>query len=433
MKNAITVFLFFFSLTGLSQIEDKNEYCLRREKLLIMMDSSSALVMKAANYISQNNYYKQNPDFYYLTGINSPSNYILLSPKGINIGKEVKTTIIFYIKIEDVKDLCLSVNDTLIDSKEFKTILKSLLLSIDKLYYSAPDINITVDWLNGKTHFLDNNMKIRLKESYPELKEIVSAENIIGKLRAIKSEREIALIRKATEITSDGLLAAIKNAKPGVFEYEIQAAIENEFTRQGAMCKGFLSIVGSGNNSTIIHYRENNRKTEPEDLVVMDVGAEYNGYSSDITRTIPISGKFSDAQKEIYQMVLAVQMDCILKVKPGISLYELEDFANNEFKRLGYEDYFIHGLSHPVGLQVHDANSEPVLKPGMVITIEPGLYFDKNDISAPEKYRGNGVRIEDIILVTENGCEILSAKVPKEINEIEKLMSRKKTIVKIKQ
>ena len=426
MKKTITAFLILFSLTGFSQVINEDEYCARRGKVLAMMDSSSALVMKAVNSSSQLDYYKQNPGFYYLTGINSPSNYILMSPKGINIGNQVKTTIIFYSRIENVRDLYLSANDTLIDSKEFKTIFKSILPGVNKLYYSAPDIGISVDWLNDKAHFLDKNMKNSLKESNPDLKKIESADILIGKLRAIKSEQEIALIRKATDITSDGLLAAMKLAKPGIFEYELQAAIEYEFTRQGAMHKGFSSIVGSGNNSTIIHYSKNNRKTENGDLVVIDVGAEYYGYSSDITRTIPISGKFSAAQKEIYQMVLKVQKDCILKVKPGISLIELEKFAYNEIKKLGYEKYYTHGLSHPVGLQVHDVNTEPVLKPGMVITIEPGLYFDINDLSAPEKYRGYGVRIEDIILVTENGCEILSAKVTKEIDEIEKLMNRKK-------
>lgn len=423
MKKILTSVLLFFSLIGFSQVEDSDEYCIRRERVLSTLDSSSALVMKAANASPLHDYYKQDPNYYYLTGIKSPSNYLLICPNGVKVGNTIKRIIVFYSRIENTKNVCLSVNDTIIDIREFKPILKAVLSDINKLYYSAPDITLTVDWLNDKAHFLDKNMKNNLKETYPGLK-IESAENMIGKLRSIKSEQEIALIRKATDITADGLLAAMKITQPGIYEYEIQAAIEYEFTRQGALQKGFSSIVGSGNNSTIIHYSKNTRKAEKGDLVVLDVGAEYNNYSSDITRTIPVSGKFTEAQKEIYQMVLTVQKNCILKTKPGISLAELEKFAYNEFKKLGFERYYTHGLSHSVGIQVHDSNAEPVLIPGMIITIEPGLYFDMNDQSAPEKFRGNGVRIEDIVLITENGCEVLSAKITKEINEIEKLMKR---------
>jgi Xaa-Pro aminopeptidase len=268
-------------------------------------------------------------------------------------------------------------------------------------------------------------MKNGLKAKYPNLK-VESAEFLIGKLREIKSSQEISCIQKASDITADGLISSMKIAKPGVYEYELQAAIEYEYTRKGAMLRGFPSIVGSGLNNLILHYNENSRQTQAGDLVVMDVGAKYQGYSTDITRTIPISGKYSEAQKEIYEMVLKVQKDAIAICKPGLKLTDLEKFARDAFKKLGYDKYFIHGLTHPVGLDVHDISSSDILKPGMVITIEPGLYFPKDDKTAPEKFRGFGIRIEDSILITENGNEVLTKKAPKEIVEIEKLMKKKR-------
>jgi Xaa-Pro aminopeptidase len=281
------------------------------------------------------------------------------------------------------------------------------------------------DWLNDKAYFNEREMKNGLKAKYPNLK-VESAEFLIGKLREIKSSQEISCIQKASDITADGLISSMKIAKPGVYEYELQAAIEYEYTRKGAMLRGFPSIVGSGLNNLILHYNENSRQTQAGDLVVMDVGAKYQGYSTDITRTIPISGKYSEAQKEIYEMVLKVQKDAIAICKPGLKLTDLEKFARDAFKKLGYDKYFIHGLTHPVGLDVHDISSSDILKPGMVITIEPGLYFPKDDKTAPEKFRGFGIRIEDSILITENGNEVLTKKAPKEIVEIEKLMKKKR-------
>jgi len=415
----------FFPITCFAQKAAIDEYQSRREKVISMLDTTQAIVLKAINTAPTANEYIQEHNFYYLTGINSPANILLMSPRGIKIGNKKRNTIIFYADIEDVKSVKLGLNDTILKSAEFKTIFNKLLPKLNKLYYSAPDLILVNDWLSDKAYFMDREMKNRMKSTYPNLK-LESAEFFVGRLRAIKSNQEIEYIRKASNITADGLIAAFKMAKPGVWEYEMQAAVEYEYTRQGAMLRGFPSIIGSGQNNLILHYSDNNCQTKNGDLVVMDVGAKYMGYSSDITRTIPISGKFTEAQKEVYSMVLQVQKDAIAMIKPGLLVNELEMFARNAFKKLGYEQYFIHGLSHPVGLDVHDISVEQVLKPGMVLTIEPGLYFDPNDKNAPEKYKGFGVRIEDTILVTENGYEILSSKVPKEIIDIERLMKKKR-------
>jgi Xaa-Pro aminopeptidase len=410
---------------GFAQIASTDEYLSRREKILSMLDTSSAIVLKAINAAPLANEYIQEHNFYYLTGINSPSNTLLISPKGIKIGNKKKSTIIFYADIEEVKNIQLGANDTLLKSNQFKAIFTKFLPTIKKLYYSAPDLVFYNDWLSDKSYFMEREMKARMKNFYPNL-EIEPAEFFVGKLRSIKSAQEISYIRKASNITSDGLISAMKLAKPGVWEYELQAAIEYEYTRQGAMLRGFTSIIGSGLNNLILHYSDNTRQTQVGDLVVMDVGAKYKGYSTDITRTIPISGKFTDAQKEIYSMVLNVQKDVINIIKPGISFHDLDKLAKEGFKKMGYDKFLIHGITHPVGLDVHDVQADPIFKPGMVITVEPGLYFKPDDTTAPEKYRGFGIRIEDTILVTENGCEILSKNAPKEIDDIEKLMRKKK-------
>jgi Xaa-Pro aminopeptidase len=408
-----------------AQSNSNDEFLARRDKVLSMLDTTSAIVLKAINEAPLANDYIQEHNFYYLTGINSPSNLLLMSPKGIKVGIKKRNTIIFYADFESIKSIKLGLNDTILKNSEFRVIFNNLLPSLKKLYYSAPDLMLVNDWLSDKVYFMEREMKSRMKTAYPNIK-MESAEYFIGKLRAIKSEQEIRNVKKASDITADGLIAAMKLAKPGVWEYELQASVEYEYTRQGAMLRGFPSIVGSGLNNLILHYSDNTCQTKLGDLVVMDVGAKYNGYSSDITRTIPVSGKFTDAQREIYSMVLKVQKEAIAMIKPGLSIYALEDFARNAFKKLGYDKYFIHGLSHPVGLDVHDVMSESVLKAGMIITIEPGLYFSPSDKNAPEKYKGFGVRIEDTILVTENGYEILSKNAPKEIDEIEKLMKKKR-------
>ncbi len=408
-----------------AQISNIDEFLTRREKVLSMLDSTQAIVLKAINSQPLANEYIQEHNFFYLTGVNSAANTLLMSPKGIKVGRKKWNTIIFYSDNDVFKNLKFGPKDTALKSSEFRPIFSKLLPTLSKLYYSAPDLNLVNDWISDKAYFMEREMKNRMKLLYPNLK-LESAEYFVGKLRMIKSTQEIEYIRKASNITADGIISAMKMAKPGVWEYEIQAAVEYEYTRQGALLRGFPSIIGSGLNNLILHYSDNNCQTKNGDLVVMDVGAKYMGYSSDITRTIPVSGKFTEAQKEIYSMVLQVQKMAITMIKPGLKTSDLEKFAVDAFKKLGYQDYFIHGLSHPVGLDVHDISTDQVLKPGMVLTIEPGLYFSPKDKKAPEKFKGFGVRIEDTILVTEDGYEILSSKAPKEIIDIEKLMKKKK-------
>jgi Xaa-Pro aminopeptidase len=212
-----------------------------------------------------------------------------------------------------------------------------------------------------------------------------------------------------------------------MFEYQIQSIIEHVFSVNGAARPGFSTIVGSGRNSCILHWSTNNRKTEPGDLVVMDIGAEYEMYTADITRTVPISGTFSKRQRDVYEVVLKANEEAIAMVAPGVNMSDINARVNDVLAeglialglikdKSGLRQYYTHGLSHSVGLQVHDlggANTVGVLKPGMVITIEPGLYIPAESL---------GVRIEDDVVVTETGHEVITSGAPKSVAEVERLM-----------
>jgi len=251
----------------------------------------------------------------------------------------------------------------------------------------------------------------RAKSVY-ELKDV---EDDIAYLRQVKSPTEIELLEKAIRITLKAQEAAAKVIAPGVMEYEVEAALEYEFRRNGAERPGFPSIVGSGPFSTILHYDKSERRMQANDVVVVDIGAEYGGYSADVTRTYPVSGKFSPRQREIYQIVLDAQKAAIAKIKPGARMSDVHQAALAAIRAKGYENYFIHGTSHHMGLDVHDVGdtSRP-LEANMVITVEPGIYIPEEQI---------GIRIEDDVLVTPTGSRILSV-FPKEAAEVEALVKR---------
>jgi Xaa-Pro aminopeptidase len=251
----------------------------------------------------------------------------------------------------------------------------------------------------------------RAKAVY-DLKDV---EDEIAYLRQVKAPTEIALLEKAIQITLKGHQAAARVIAPGVMEYEVEAALEYEFRRNGAERPGFPSIVGSGTFATILHYDRSERRMEAGDVVVIDVGAEYGGYSADVTRTYPVSGKFSERQREIYQIVLDAQKAAIAKIKPGARISDVHQAAVAHIRSKGFEKYFIHGTTHHIGLAVHDAGdtSRP-FEPNMVITVEPGIYIPEERL---------GIRIEDDLLVTPSGYRMLST-FPKEIAEIEALVKR---------
>ncbi len=252
-----------------------------------------------------------------------------------------------------------------------------------------------------------------------------SATGMLSSLRQVKDADELVRIRRALEITMEAHREAFRLAEPGVPEYALEAAIEYVFRVQGAERVGFPPIVGSGPNSVILHYDKSRRTLEDGDLVVVDIGAEFGYYTADIARTLPASGVFSERQRAVYELVLATQQHAIDAVRPGITMRELNQAARSYLEEHSGDvcgsrscnRSYIHGLSHWLGMDVHDVGDDSrVLEPGMVLTIEPGIYL-------PEE--GFGVRIEDVVLVTDNGGELLTRDLPRDADEIERLMTER--------
>ncbi len=285
---------------------------------------------------------------------------------------------------------------------------------------------------------------------------IEDASPIFHELRLVKSPYELHQIRKAIDITVKAHRQSLKMIRPGVWEYEVEALIEYVFRRHNAFDWAFPSIVASGPNATVLHYQENQRRCQQGELLLIDVGAEYNHYAADITRTVPVSGRFTPPQEDIYRIVLEAQKTAISSVRPGSSLAEIHQVASQVIKdglfHLGlvtdvsgdqYRVFSPHGTSHWVGMSVHDVGSEmEKFRPGMVLTVEPEVYIREDSLDrlvqrglhqsdvehirpVLEKYSNIGVRLEDDLLVTESGCEVLSGEAPKAVEEIERLMAER--------
>ena len=245
---------------------------------------------------------------------------------------------------------------------------------------------------------------------------------VLAALRLIKDADEIRRLTRAVELSAEGHVAAMQFAQPGVYEYQIEAVAEQSFRKAGAERLGYPSIVGSGVNSTVLHYDENRRQTQPGDLIVMDMGAEFGYYTADVTRTIPASGKFSDRQRAIYELVLGAQQAALDAIRPGLTLRDLDGVARKYMADHsgelcgagGCTRYFIHGLSHWIGMDVHDLGGGAPLAPGVAFTVEPGIYL-------PEE--GLGVRIEDDVLITQTGYLLLSKGAPRAVADIERVMA----------
>ena len=366
--------------------EPLQEYKSRREKLAERIKGNT-LVLRAAPD-QELNEYQQEDDFYYLTGFDEPNAILLLDAAAVP-----PQEFLFLAERKPSEERWtgqkLGPGPEAEKATGFPKVLP--VSEFDETLKKISDHAVSV---------------YGLKE----------AEADITYLRQTKSSGEIALLEKAIQITMKAQQAAARTIAPGVMEYEVEAALEYEFRRNGAERPSFPSIVGSGPFSTILHYDKNSRRMQSGDVAVVDIGAEYSGYCADVTRTYPVSGKFSARQREIYQIVLDAQKAALARVKPGVTIPEIHEAAMGVIKSKGYEKNFIHGTSHHIGLDVHDAgrNARP-LEPNMVITVEPGIYIPEEQV---------GIRIEDDILITPSGCRMLS-DFPKEIAEIEALVQKK--------
>lgn len=239
--------------------------------------------------------------------------------------------------------------------------------------------------------------------------------DLIPSMRAVKSKAEQGLVKKAIEATSAGLEAMLARLAPGVNEADLQTVLEATFREKGGTGAAYNPIVGAGLNSTVLHYNDNDRVAKDGDLLVVDAGAGYGGYASDITRTYPVSGRFTERQREVYSVVLKAQEAAIRAVKPGAEMHEVDAAARAVIEKAGFGDYYIHGIGHQLGLEVHDITPLGPLAPGHIVTIEPGVYIPEEEL---------GVRIEDDILVTNAGSKNMSVGIPKKVDEVEALMKK---------
>jgi Xaa-Pro aminopeptidase len=278
--------------------------------------------------------------------------------------------------------------------------------------------------------------------------EVIDPARLLHELRLFKSPEELQRLRKAAEITAEAHMAAMRDGQPGRREYQVQAEIEYAFRRRGGNGPGYGTIVAAGANSCVLHYRASDAQLKEGDVCLVDAGAEYDWYTADVTRTFPASGEFTKGQRELYDAVLAAQLAAIAAVRPGATLDGIHDLTvrhlTESLIRLGllegsaderiadksYRKYYMHRTSHWLGLDVHDVGAYQVngapraLEPGMVLTVEPGLYVAADDATAPEGMRGVGIRIEDDVLVTEGGGEVLTSAAPKEPREVEAVCVR---------
>ena len=381
--------------------------------------------------------FHQNENFYYLTGWNQPEAMMLLVPKAPKPGAtlELEREVLFIpahdfreekwtgpkLGPDDAEASARSGFPTLKATSLFQSELLEALKNFPKIY-----TELTPQPESGEDYF-QAEVVSKLRKMAP-LANFADVRPYVERQRAVKSPGEIALIQKAADASIEGHLAAMKTVRPGVWEYETAARMEYEFRRRGCEWPAYPPIVGSGFFSTVLHYDADDQQMKDGDVVVMDVAGSYSGYASDITRTLPVNGHFTPRQREIYEIVLGAQNAAMAAAKPGMILRQgknsLHDIAyayiNTHGKDLNGNplgQYFIHGLGHSVGLNVHDPmNYNQPLEPGMVVTMEPGIYIPEERI---------GVRIEDDILITKDGYELLTRRLPRTVEEIEKLMAGK--------
>jgi Xaa-Pro aminopeptidase len=439
-------FLFLACLGSSSQAQELRErepnsvYAGRRSKLAAQVDGPVVLWgFTGHEEISQAYVFAQEENFYYLTGHNEEGAGLIILPafKGGDSWSGPREFLFLpakYPQKEKVSGVRMSPSDPGIEARtgfaavmpieEMRATVERLakaypnfltILPYEKELGGYPHEKAVVDWLAVAAP------RVRLKD--------IRAQ--IGAVRQIKSPGEIAFLKQAIDLSIDSHLEAMKMMRPGLYEYQIAAKMVEMHAWGGSEAEGYAPIVGAGPNSTVLHYDKLSRKIEDGDIVVLDVGAQYSGYSADITRTLPANGKFTPRQREIYDIVLGAQNAALAALKPGMdfcgkgnkSVYKLAfNYINSHGKDLhgkSLGQYFIHGLGHHIGLNVHDPGEDCApFQPGMVITIEPGIYIPEENL---------GVRIEDDFLITETGYKFLTERLPRDPDEIEKIMAEAAT------
>ena len=426
-------------------------YKSRRDNLQELLPENSVLLIPGAEIVYRNSDssfpFRQESNFYYLSGFCEPASLMAIIKKDNQI-----TSLIFVPPKDKLKEIwdgyragpLGAVEDFLFDkaydNTQIDEMLPDILFGSDVVLYPIGKKNgfdqKVIDWTSEASK----------KDRHSKSINISDATSIIGNARLIKDDHEISLIKKACSISADAHIEAMKSVKGGDSEQFIESMYIHEFSKRGARYPAYNPIVAGGENACVLHYVENNQQLNNDDLLLVDAGCEYEMYAADITRTFPVSGRFSDEQLEIYKIVLNAMNAAIDSVKEGNSIMMPQEISEKVIteglvkigilqgdpvelhKKGAYKDFYMHKIGHWLGLDVHDAGDYMEgddymrFKPGMITTIEPGIYISSS-MKVEDKWKGIGVRIEDDILVTKDGNENLTKKVPSDPAEIESLMS----------
>ena len=433
---------------------DKKEFKNRRKRLMDMIGSDSIAILPTASISIRNRDvefpFRPDSDFFYLTGYPEPEAVLVLIPD-----RQEGESILFCRERDEKMEtwhgrrsgLDGAVNIYSVDDafpiEDMDDILPGLIEGHERIFYNMGS-NQNFDqrvlgWIN------QIRSKNRTGAIAPD--EFISLNHFLHEMRLYKSSYEVKLMRRAAKISANAHIRAMKSCKPDMYEYQLESELISEFIKNGARYTAYPPIVGSGQNACILHYTNNSDKMIDGDLLLIDSGAEYECYASDITRTFPVNGKFSSAQRDIYNLVLSAQAAAINEIKPGnhwndphdaavrvlteglVNLEILKGDPEELIKNKDYTKYYMHRTGHWLGMDVHDVGDYKLdgewrmLEAGMVMTVEPGLYLSANSEDLSEYWQNIGVRIEDDVLVTKDGYDILSKDAPKTIDEIEELMA----------
>jgi Xaa-Pro aminopeptidase len=428
--------------------EPNNVYAERRAKLAAQVDGPIVLWgLTGREESSQAYVFSQEENFYYLTGHNEEGAGLVILParksqstlastttNGVQAEEEAPREILYLPAKDPGKEkwngVRMSPSDPGIDARTGFSAVKpfsEMRGSVEKLAKVYPTIYTILPYekeLGGYPH--EKEVVDWLQQGAPQAK-LKDVRASINTMRQIKSPGEAAFLKKAIDLTVDSHFEAMRMMRPDLYEYQIAAKMVEIHAKGGSEAEGYAPIVGAGPNSTALHYDKLSRKIENGDILVVDVGAQYSGYSADITRTLPANGKFTPRQREIYNIVLGAQNAALAALKPGMDLCKKGDksvyktsyeYINSHGKDLhgkSLGQYYIHGLGHHIGLNVHDPGEAcKPLEPGMVVTMEPGIYIPEENL---------GVRIEDDVLITDTGYKFLSERLPRDPDEIEKIMA----------
>lgn len=420
-------------------------YAARRSQLLTLLGPRSAVLALAAEPKVRSGDvfypYRQSSWMYYLTGVLEPGTALLLSPHGIELEGRLCRELLGIPERHALRErwdgarmgpaeaeLLLRIPS--VARSQFDSLLQHLLPELDTLYvvaYPSPVLRLPLSRRVLRTEQLEKEW---LQERFPRLI-LRHGFPPLAQMRAVKDTHELRLIRRALSITAEALRHLLRTARAGMGEWELQALLEAEMRRLGADGPAFPTILASGPNTCILHYTAARRRVQKDELVLVDCGAEYAGYAADITRTFPISGHFSPEQYALYEVVLEAQDSALAACRPGVPFRLPHQRAvavlQRRLRQLGILDtgdvrwYFPHSTSHHLGLDVHDVGPIDTLRPGVVITVEPGVYIPPGS-PCEQRWWGIGIRIEDVVLITDSGAELLSAALPRRAEELEALL-----------